>query len=285
MSDSSSIRSIVLPVIALVAVGVCAWYILGRDEPPAPAVVEPVVTAPVVVAPQEPADVLTANQEPGHDELAAQAADAGTDLAEETTVTPTEPLPALDASDEFVKNKLLALKWKPGLAALFVNEEMIRRFVVQVDNIAQGRIVLEQNLFRGLKTDFKVIAAGENYQLDPKNYSRYEPYLALLESVPASEVGQVYRELYPLLQAAYAELGYGDVQFHDTLQKAFKVLIDAPEVSDSPTLTLNSVYYSFANAETEQLNLAQKQMIRLGQKNELRFKRLLVQYQQQLTRP
>lgn len=285
MSDSSSIRSIVLPVIALVAVGVCAWYILGRDEPPAPAVVEPVVTAPVVVAPQEPADVLTANQEPGHDELAAQAADAGTDLAEETTVTPTEPLPALDASDEFVKNKLLALKWKPGLAALFVNEEMIRRFVVQVDNIAQGRIVLEQNLFRGLKTDFKVIAAGENYQLDPKNYSRYEPYLALLESVPASEVGQVYRELYPLLQAAYAELGYGDVQFHDTLQKAFKVLINAPEVSDSPTLTLNSVYYSFANAETEQLNLAQKQMIRLGQKNELRFKRLLVQYQQQLTRP
>lgn len=285
MSDSSSIRSIVLPVIALVAVGVCAWYLLGRDEPPAPAVVEPVVTAPVVVAPQEPADVLTANQEPGHDELAAQAADAGTDLAEETTVAPTEPLPALDASDEFVKNKLLALKWKPGLAALFVNEEMIRRFVVQVDNIAQGRIVLEQNLFRGLKTDFKVIAAGENYQLDPKNYSRYEPYLALLESVPASEVGNVYRELYPLLQAAYAELGYGDVQFHDTLQKAFKVLINAPEVSDSPTLTLNSVYYSFANAETEQLNLAQKQMIRLGQKNELRFKRLLVQYQQQLTRP
>lgn len=285
MSDSSSIRSIVLPVIALVAVGVCAWYLLGRDEPPAPAVVEPVVTAPVVVAPQEPADVLTANQEPGHDELAAQAADAGTDLAEETTVAPTEPLPALDASDEFVKNKLLALKWKPGLAALFVNEEMIRRFVVQVDNIAQGRIVLEQNLFRGLKTDFKVIAAGENYQLDPKNYSRYEPYLALLESVPASEVGNVYRELYPLLQGAYAELGYGDVQFHDTLQKAFKVLINAPEVSDSPTLTLNSVYYSFANAETEQLNLAQKQMIRLGQKNELRFKRLLVQYQQQLTRP
>ena len=279
--SSSSSLNIVLPVVALVSIAGAGWYLLGRPEPVAPAP-EP---APVQVAPTpapqpvaDPADVL-ANKEPLVDPLAAQADDAGTDLGNEQAVAATAALPALDASDAWIKEKLLALKWKPGLASLFVTDEMARRFVVQVDNIAEGRIALQQQLFHSPKQDFKVKAEGQNYRLDPINYARYTPYLDLLESVPPQQIASVYREVYPLLQAAYAELGYGDAQFHDKLQQAFKVLVNAPEIADAPTLNLSSVYYSFADEETEKLNQAQKQMIRLGQKNQLRFKRLLAQYQ------
>lgn len=277
--SSSSSMNIIVPVVALVAIAGAGWYLLGRDPevvtpPPAP-VEQPKVEAP---KPAEPADVLT-NQEPKEDAIAAQADDAGADVGDEQAVATTTPLPALDGSDAFVKEKLMALKWKPGLASLFVTDEMIRRFVVQVDNIAEGRIALQQQLLHSPKQDFKAKAEGDNYRLDPANYARYNPYLDLLESVPAEQVAAVYRELYPLLQAAYSELGYGDAQFKDKLQQAMKVLINSPEIADAPALKLSSVYYSFADDETEKLSQAHKQMIRLGQKNQLRFKRLLAQYQ------
>lgn len=282
---SKSSLNIVLPVVALVSIAGAGWYLLGQDEPvveaPPPAPVEVAKPAPTPTV--EPSDVLS-NKEPLVDPLAAQAEDAGTDLGSEQAVATTEPLPALDGSDGWIKAKLLALKWKPGFANLFVTEEMARRFVVQVDNIAEGRIALAQQLFHSPTQDFKAKADGTRYRLDPANYARYTPYLELLESVPPEQVAAVYREVYPLLQAAYAELGYGDAQFRDKVQQAIKVLLNAPEIADAPELQLSSVYYSFADAEVEKLNQAQKQMVRLGQKNQLRLKRLLAQYQALLAR-
>jgi hypothetical protein len=91
--------------------------------------------------------------------------------------------------------------------------------------------------------------------------------------------------LYPLLQAAYQELGYGDAQFDGRLQQAISLLLAAPEVADEPVLTLPSVHYAFADAELEKLGQAQKQLVRLGQDNAKRLKQLLVTYQPLLKRP
>ncbi|MFN6972286.1 MAG: DUF3014 domain-containing protein, partial [Rheinheimera sp.] len=200
-------------------------------------------------------------------------------LPAEQEVVATEPLPSLDDSDLLVKQKLLALPWKAGLSSLFISEEMIRRFVVQVDNIAQGRLVPEQALFKGLTQDFKAKKNGQQYQLDVANYQRYQRYLDLLESAPKAEVAALFRELYPLMQQAYLELGYPDAQFSDRLQQAIQLLLSAPEIADGPLLVLDSVQYSFADGEIEQLSMAHKQMVRLGLKNQQRFKLLLAAYQ------
>lgn len=272
------------PVVLLAIIAASAWYLLKPEPEPAPkpatAVTAPVAeTQPEPV--KEPEDVLTTTEEPV-DDISAQAADAGVDgqtLPEEQEVPPLPSLPALDESDALVQQELLKLNWKPGLAALFVSEEMIRRFVVQVDNIAQGQLVPQQGIFKGLKQDFKVVKNGTQYQLDTANYARYNLYLDLLESAPKEQVVALFNQLYPLMQAAYQELGYPEQQFRDRVQQAIKVLLAAPEVADGPMLVLDSVQYSFADAELEQLGLAPKQMIRLGQKNQQRLKLLLAAYQ------
>lgn len=274
----------IAPVIVLLIIAAAAWYLL-KPAPPTPAPVAAVTTAPAVVETKaaEPADKLIPPPT-GDDKLAEAADDAGVDVGAEAEVAVAAPLPSLDQSDEVVRAAFFGLKWKPGLSSLFLNEEMIRRFVVQVDNIAQGRLIAEQALFKGLSKDFAAKTKGQGYQLDKSNYQRYQPYLDLLESVPPDQVAALYKQFYPLLQAAYLELGYPDQQFDDRLQQAIKVLLNAPEVSDEPDLTLSSVHYSFADAELEQLGLAQKQMIRLGQANQQRLKLLLVQYQSVLKR-
>lgn len=271
------------PVVLLAIIAASAWYLLKPEPQPVPAkgTVAPATTEAVPVPTKEPEDVLSASTEPV-DEISAQAADAGVDsqsLPAEQEVAAVAALPALDESDAVVQQELLKLNWKPGLAALFVNEEMIRRFVVQVDNIAQGQLVPQQAIFKGLKQDFKVLKNGTQYQLDAANYARYNLYLDLLESAPKEQVVALFRRLYPLLQAAYQELGYPEQQFRDRVQQAIKVLLAAPEVADSPMLVLDSVQYSFADPELEQLGLAAKQMIRLGQKNQQRLKLLLAAYQ------
>lgn len=271
------------PVVVLAVIAGIAWYLL---TPTAQVTSGPVVQAPAAevktaeVA-KEPEDVLTAAAEPA-DDISAQAADAGLDgqtLPAEQEVAALPQLPTLDESDTLVQQELLKLNWKPGLAALFVNEEMIRRFVVQIDNIAQGQLVPQQSVFKGLKQDFKVVKNGAQYQLDSANYARYNLYLDLLESAPQTQVAALFNQLYPLMQAAYQELGYPDQQFRDRVQQAIKVLLAAPEVADGPMLVLESVQYSFADPELEQLGLAPKQMIRLGQKNQQRLKLLLAAYQ------
>lgn len=280
-SSNTSAPRWIGPAVAVIILGAGAWYLLKPAPAPVALPEKTEVQPPVATAVPEPADVLTAQQEP-EDHISAQAADAGVDstvLPAEQEVVAIEPLPPLDEADSFVKQKLQALSWKAGLSSLFVSEEMIRRFVVQVDNIAQGRLVPEQALFTGLQQDFKVKQDGQQYQLDAANYQRYQRYLELLESAPKAEVVALFQQLYPLLQQAYLELGYPEAQFRDRVQQAIQVLLAAPEIADEPGLTLDSVQYSFADAEIEQLPMAHKQMVRLGLKNQQRLKLLLAAYQ------
>jgi hypothetical protein len=268
------------PAVAVVILAAGGWYLL--KPAPAPVVAETPATIPTATTPvTEPADILSTAQEP-EDEISAQAADAGVDttaLPAEQEVAATEPLPLLDESDPLVLQKLQALPWKAGLSSLFVSEEMVRRFVVQIDNIAQGRLVPEQALFKGIGQDFKAQKIGQQYQLDIANYQRYQRYLDLLESAPKAEVVALFNQLYPLLQQAYLELGYPEAQFRDRVQQAIQQLLSAPEIADGPMLALDSVQYTFADGEIEQLSMAHKQMVRLGLKNQQRLKLLLVAYQ------
>lgn len=289
--ESSNKKHFIAPIIALFVIAVVAWYLWPRSvlEPttPSAAVVQPAAIEPEPQTVVEPDDVLTKGIDVP-DPISEQAADAGMDptlLGQEEKVAEKPAMPSLDDSDSFVQTAMAGLNWQKNLQSLFVNEEMVRRFVVQVDNIAQGNIVPEQAFFTGLTQDFQASRQGKQYQLAAVNYARYQPYLALLESVPPQQVVNVFNALYPLLQAAYEELGYPNQQFRARVQQAITVLIAAPEVADQPLLLLDSVQYTFADPELEQLPLAHKQMVRLGKENQQRLKLLLSTYQPLLAKP
>lgn len=274
--------------LAVVAVTLLAivWFFFRSDE----AIVPDAEPTPVPVLQQPaPADVLTAEQEPV-DSLTVQAQDETplqeTPLDDAVAVEPTVKLPSLDNSDAEVKSGLLGLRWKAGLASLFVTEDMIRRFVVNVDNIAQGTLPKNQALLQPMTVKFATLPSDAGgVQLDPANFQRYEPYLQLLESVSVTEVKRLFEYYYPLMQQAYAELGYPDAQFRVRLQEAIKVLLAAPEIAPPMELARPNVYYTYADAETEALPLAQRQMIRLGPDNQKRLKRVLEAHQLVLAQP
>lgn len=260
----------------LIAILVALWLLLAKDDTPA---VVPVVTPPSAMPVTLPETETATEPEPvTTSESTAEPAPVA-EPEPEPVIEP--PLPALDNSDPELTQRLLALDWRPGLANLFVTEEMLRKLVVQADNIAQGQLASGHPLLQPLPQQFSV-AAGEPLLLAEESFTRYQPYIELLESVPPQQMIALFNRYEPLMQQAFAELGYPDDLFKNRLLQAIDVLLATPELQYPLQLERPSVMYQFADPQLEQLPAVQKLMLRLGPDNQQRVKRLLQRYRHAL---
>lgn len=273
-----------LGLAAVVAVILIASWLLfssppAEDVAPSPAVVfEPVPQAETITpVPDEPESVAVIEDEATVEPV--PETDLAVEIApveiEPVAVEPDVELPLLNESDAEVHSALLDLSWRPGLAGLFVQEDMIRRFVVLTDNVSRGQISNEQQVVQQPDQPFVVQADGEEYRLDPAGYQRYEPYLALLESVPVATQVQLLRQYKPLFEEAFNELGYPDTSFHKRLLQAIDYVLDQPIRDGVFLLERPSVMYQFADADLEAMTDVQKQLIRMGPDNQQRLSELL----------
>ena len=274
ISNAKPVYFVLIAALVLIIAG-ALWFLLQK-EPQKTTVVDLLpapVTEPVEVPEAIEPAVTDETQTGGQPEIQPEIAERPTELPE----VDEAPLPSLDNADQDIRPRLLALNWKAGLAGLFVTEDMLRNFVVKADNIAQGQLASGHKLLQPLPQTL-AIATGEPMQLNDTHFARYEPYIQLLESVPEQQLVALFNRYEPLMQQAYAELGYPDQLFKNTLLQAIDMLLATPEVSYPLALERPSVMYTFADSQIEQLPAAQKQMIRLGPDNQQRVKALLKRY-------
>lgn len=268
-----------LAAVAIVIVVALFFLFRGKDEVAESVALPPpaVEATPEVVALPEPEPEVV---EPENSIEAEQQTPVETTPV--VTAPQLPPLPALDESDKAVAADLLALKWKAGLAALFNQEEMIRHFVVTVDNVAQGQLVAGHQVLVAPKSAYQVdTLSDDRFQVTADNAQRYEPYIQLLESVPARQLLALKQRYQPLLDEAFAELGYPDLTFDQRLRQALDVLLATPSVPPAE-LARPSVMYTYADPALEALPEAQKQVLRLSAEQQQRFKAILKTYQQAL---
>ena len=258
------------------------WLLLAKDDTdkavsmPIPAPTEQV---PVDMEPEP--EISAVDTEPASAEISQDITSEEATAKPQPQLTPEPPLPALDYSDAEVKQRLLALNWRPGLANLFITEQMLRNLVVQADNVAQGQLAAGHPLVQPLAQRFADIV-DSSMQLDAKSFARYTPYVQLFESAPPEQVLALFNRYEPLLQQAFSELGYPDELFKNRLVQAIDLLLATPQVQYPLQLVRPSVMYQFADPALEQLPAAQKQMLRLGPDNQQRIKALLQKYKQLL---
>ncbi|MDP4528042.1 DUF3014 domain-containing protein [Alkalimonas delamerensis] len=268
-----------------VAVLLALWLLLRSGSPEPERVVVPPVATPVAQpVPEpipEPIPEKAAEPDPMPEPVTEQPeAVAETEIlaglpALEPEDVPEPELPGLNESDPVVKDSLLALPWQPGLAGLFVREDMVRRFVVLTDNLSRGQISSDHLVLTTPDTPFAVREQEGQLSLDPAGFSRYEPYLQLLESVPVEAQLALLRQYQPLLDEAFAELGYPDTPFEQRLLEAIDYLLAQPVMDGFFELELPTVMYHFAEPHLEAMNDVQKQLIRIGPDNQRRLNQLL----------
>ena len=176
------------------------------------------------------------------------------------------PAVPLAASDAAVREFAAALSTSPEFAKWLLTGELIRKFVVSVDNVANGLSPKSHIDFFEPAGPFRVARTKEGTFIDPGSYTRYAPVVAVIQSLDAAAAARLYRAVDPLLQEAYNELGYPGVDFDDTLVRAMSELLETPVVEDRIRLEQRVLSYAMTDAALEALSPVQKQLLRLGPK-------------------
>ncbi|MBH0020337.1 DUF3014 domain-containing protein [Pseudoalteromonas sp. SWXJ133] len=191
-----------------------------------------------------------------------------------------KPLPTLNESDAVVVAKMDEYL-SDSVMSLMVTDDVIRRGVVYVDNLAKGKIAKKHMPVVQPEEKFSV-NEGDILTINPNSYERYTPYVKIFTSMSAAQAVRMYEEYKPLINNAYSEIGYGDDEFNQTLTDAIDLLLDTPEPEGDLPLLRDSVTYQYAFSEWEQLPDAQKQLLRMGPENMKKVKAALRNIKAQL---
>ena len=188
--------------------------------------------------------------------------------AEVREPAPSFVLPSLDDSDELIRDGVASLTSHSGIAKWLVPDELLRKFVMLVANVAEGSIPNRQVRFLAPAGAFAVRQISEQlYLLDEGSYQRFDLVTDIFISIESERAVELYQLLRPLFQEAYEELGMPDKKFDDVLFDAIGRLLETPTVSSPIRLLRPVVVYEFADERLESLSGAQKQMIRMGPRN------------------
>ena len=181
--------------------------------------------------------------------------------------TPVKPLPALNASDAAIIDALSSSVGRQAIADLLISEDLARRFVATIDNLPRKKVT--ERLVPLRRPVGQTVTNGEGafVSLSPNNYVRYARYVRMAQSTDVKQLVAAYTHFYPLLQQAYAELGYPRKYFNDRMIEVIDDLLTTPEVTDPVDLLRPKVLYEFADPQLEELSAGRKILIRMGPDN------------------
>ncbi len=119
---------------------------------------------------------------------------------------------------------------------------------------------------------FVTAGSGADLVLGAANYARYTSWADLVDALDADATVELYRKLYPQLQASYEGLGNPDGYFNDRVIEVLDHLIATPVAPDTITLTQPKVLYEFADPALEAESAGRKLLLRMGPGNAARVK-------------
>ena len=228
-----------LGILLILAIGGVLWYFAFRAPPAEERAAAPTrKAAPPVPAPRG-------------------AAEPGEDI----------DLPPLEDSDPLVRDLVARLSSHPRVAAWLATDRLIRNFAVVVVNIADGRTPA-QHLKKVAPTGtFQVRRDGDQVYLDARSYARYDGHAEAVGALDARGTARLYATLRPRMEEANAELGSQEA-FDTTLERAIVSLLQTPVVEGEVPLRADGVGYAFADPALESLTQAQRQLLRMGPRNQ-----------------
>jgi Protein of unknown function (DUF3014) len=232
-------------VIALV-IGLNYYYRSGRVPPsPPPAVESPPPPAPAAPAPEPQTHYPVPEAQP--------------------PAAAVNPETALHES-------LQAMIGAAALGQYLRPEPLLRRIVATIDELPRRDVTLRLSPLRPIPGPFAVSETAEGMRISERNPERYEAAIRIFESVSPGALVSAYLRVYPELQRIYQALGYPNGYFNDRVVQAIDSLLQTPEFDGPMMLVQPKVFYLYSDAETEDLPIGQKTLLRLSADQRSRLK-------------
>jgi hypothetical protein len=262
---------LLLGLVVLAGVGVAAWRWLVPPDGPAPvATVAPPASPAPTTLPPSPPEPAVANP---LDVPAGAGKPAAIDL----------------------EAALIDLVGSERAMSLFRLQDLPRRIVTTVDNLGRPQASASLWPVNPPPGPFTTDRSGDAEVIAAANYGRYAAYVEMLESIDLERATAAYRRLYPLLQDAYADLGYPDRYFNDRVVEVIDVLlvtpqprgplrVRLPEFSEDVSPERPWVLYQFEDPDLQALSAGQRILLRIGPENARRVKQVLTALRLQIAK-
>mgnify|MGYP005851262251 CR=1 FL=1 len=271
----------IVTAISVVILAVFAWLML-RDDTDTSAESSAIETrseqSPGAEPTPPPAPDIPASAESTR---AADAAPEGAPDASDSQDGEGEPATdAMDAMDDTVEppltltNSDARLREKisgdtpPGIPqTVLANNNLVERGAAAIDLVRRGLVpdkLLNLSRPRGA---FKVSKENGVTLIDPESYRRYDRMVSSLVDTPIPLLVDAFQTFRPLLEEAYAALGYAPDEMDNALISALDEILETPVIDEPVAVERSEAVWAYARADLESLSSLQKQLLRTGPAN------------------
>jgi hypothetical protein len=189
----------------------------------------------------------------------------------ETAKPITPSLPDLDASDPLIRDLVQEKQSSQGLSEWLKLDDLIRRSASFMDGLARGSVSEKIFPLGSPEGSFTTHRQDNMIWLNAGNYERYNSVIRILLSIDMPMMAQFFHRVRPLLETAFAELGYRPRQMDGIILQTIDNILTTPVIVEPLKLTRESVTYKFADPDLEGLMPLQKQLLRVGPENTRRI--------------
>lgn len=245
--------SYLLVIAVLVIIGI--FWIFGGDEqveetveplpepPPVAQETEPEITSP------EPVDPYPQPEPPPPEEV----------------LTPVvKPPPELENSDKLVLEAVT--DFAPTLSKWLIPDEQVRKWVLTIDLMADGKLPKRYRPVDYPMEKFKVDVKDEEKLASEDNYARMDKMVDTLTTIDPALLARYYKEWLPLLEKAYQEQGKSGT-FDQRFKQSISQLLATDTLSEQPELIQPSVLYRYKDKAKENASDIEKLVWRIGPDN------------------
>ena len=179
-------------------------------------------------------------------------------------------LPSLDDSDTLARSKAGKLSTDARWEDWIKPEGLLRRGAAVFETLSAGSVPREALSFLSPRKKFLFKRRSSGVLLDPNGYSRYDKTADIFSSIDAPAAGAFLKEMKPLFEQACREFGGRTCAYPDAFTRAATPLIETPVVEGEVKLkdSEKGIVYLFADERLERLKPAQKQLLRMGPRNQ-----------------
>jgi hypothetical protein len=191
--------------------------------------------------------------------------------AAQSSVSKPPALPGLNDSDSFIRERLALLNSKADFGKWIQTDDLIRRTASYFDGLSNGVLLNKVFPLTPPEGKFATHADDNGIWLNAGNYERYDRTIGAVSAMDMTAVAKMFHFSRPLLEAAFAEMGYNSRQMDGIILQSLDVILATPIIVEPIELTRESVVYKFADPALESLLPLQKQLLRAGPENTKRL--------------
>jgi hypothetical protein len=180
---------------------------------------------------------------------------------------PVQSLATLDASDEPVREALGDAGSSELYSNLLANNDLIQRSTGVIDGMSRGLVLNKILPLPRPAGAFTTLELDGQSVIDPASYARYDVYAQAAAELDVAQLTAAFHSFRPLLEQAYAQMGYKAEDFDNSLIRALDQIVATPELHQTIPVKKKEAVYLYADPALEELSPLQKQLLRMGPDN------------------